>query len=495
MRPRWNDNAEKTILVDVNQYRTRVMLLENGIPVEFSIERRSLDRLVGNIYKGKVQNVLPGMFAAFVDINTDRNAFLYAGDIKPAGMLLGDELIEEEMTPSQLLNIIRVGQDIMIQISKEPIGSKGARATTQITLPGRTLVFMPTVEFIGISKRIALDNERKRLKQIISESLPKGMGVIVRTAAAGMDEELIKHDLNTLIKEWESIQRRFNEVKSPALIHKDDSLIFRTMRDTFTGNVKKLVVNDMEHYELIKSLVENEYKSCIEYYDGVDLFEHYGVEHEIDAALSRRVWLKSGAYIVIDQTEALTSIDVNTGKYVGKVSLSQTIVDTNKEAAIEIARQLRLRDIGGIIIIDFIDMEDEADRNDVVNTLSEALRCDGTKSVVLGMTQLGLIEVTRKKLGSSISASMQQTCPYCGGSGLVMIPEMVALNIRRDALLRISNDPFIEGLSVTASPDVAKILEDNAAEDCLATPLLAGKNIVIKSNPAFHIEEYSIKNI
>ena len=495
MKPRWNDNAEKTILVDVNLYRTRVMLLENGVPVEFSIERRSLDRFVGNIYKGKVQNVLPGMFAAFIDINADRNAFLYAGDIKPAGMLLGDEQVDEEMTPSQLLNIIRVGQDIMVQISKEPIGTKGARATTQITLPGRTLVFMPTVEFIGISKRISSDTERKRLKQIISESLPKGMGVIVRTAAAGMDEELIKQDLYALIKEWESIQRRFNEVRSPALIHKDDSLIFRTMRDTFTGNVKKLVVNDMEDYELIRSLVEEDMRDRIEFYDGVDMFEHYGVENEIDSALSRRVWLKSGAYIVIDQTEALTSIDVNTGKYVGKVSLSQTIVDTNKEAAIEIARQLRLRDIGGIIIIDFIDMEDEADRNDVINTLNEALRCDGTKSVVLGMTQLGLIEVTRKKLGSSISASMQQTCPYCGGSGLVMIPEMVALKIRQDVLLRMSNDPYLDGVLITASPVVAKLLDENAADDCLATPILNGKNIVIKSNPTFHVEEYSIKNI
>lgn len=495
MKPRWNDNAEKTILVDVNLYRTRVMLLENGVPVEFSIERRSLDRFVGNIYKGKVQNVLPGMFAAFIDINADRNAFLYAGDIKPAGMLLGDEQVDEEMTPSQLLNIIRVGQDIMVQISKEPIGTKGARATTQITLPGRTLVFMPTVEFIGISKRISSDTERKRLKQIISESLPKGMGVIVRTAAAGMDEELIKQDLYALVKEWESIQRRFNEVRSPALIHKDDSLIFRTMRDTFTGNVKKLVVNDMEDYELIRSLVEEDMRDRIEFYDGVDMFEHYGVENEIDSALSRRVWLKSGAYIVIDQTEALTSIDVNTGKYVGKVSLSQTIVDTNKEAAIEIARQLRLRDIGGIIIIDFIDMEDEADRNDVINTLNEALRCDGTKSVVLGMTQLGLIEVTRKKLGSSISASMQQTCPYCGGSGLVMIPEMVALKIRQDVLLRMSNDPYLDGVLITASPVVAKLLDENAADDCLATPILNGKNIVIKSNPTFHVEEYSIKNI
>ena len=495
MKPRWNDNAEKIILVDVNLYRTRVMLLENGIPVEFYIERRSLDRLVGNIYKGKVQNVIPGMFAAFVNINEERNAFLYAGDIHPDSSMLDGEQIEGKMTPSQLCSIIKVGQDIMIQITKEPIGSKGARATTHITLPGKTLVFMPTVEFIGISKRITNETERKRLKKVISESLPAGMGVIVRTAAEGLDEELIKQDLESLVREWEQIQRRFNEGKSPRLIHKEDSLVFRTIRDVFTGNIRKLIVNDMEQYEVIRSIVSEEQGDKIEYYDGADLFEQYGAEQELDAALMRRVWLKSGAYIVIDQTEALTSIDVNTGKFVGNVSLSRTIADTNKEAAVEIARQLRLRDIGGIIIIDFIDMEDEHDRNEVLNTLAEALRCDSTKTVVLGMTKLGLVEVTRKKLGTNISSSMQETCPYCHGSGKVLVPEMVALKIRREILSRIKADPDLTEFTITANPAVIRLLEENIVADCLATPELKKKMIIRKPNPAIHIEDYSIKNI
>ncbi|MCR5610243.1 MAG: Rne/Rng family ribonuclease [Clostridiales bacterium] len=495
MKSRLNDNAEKVILVDVNHFMTRVMLLENGIPVEYYIERRSLGRLVGNIYKGRVQNVLPGMFAAFVDIKEQRNAFLYAGDIIPDPSMFDGEQFDGKPTPNQLLSVIRSGQDIMVQIIKEPIGTKGARATTQITLPGRLLVFMPLIEFVGISKRITNDAERKRLKGIIASALPKGMGVIVRTAAEGLDEELIVDDLNSLIREWEQIQRRYNEVKAPAIIHKDDSLISRTVRDMFTGNVKKLVVNDKEQYELICSLVPENCVEMVEYYEGADLFDRYGVEQEIDAALSRRVWLKSGAYIIIDQTEALTSIDVNTGKYTGNVSLGKTIVDTNKEAAVEIARQLRLRDIGGIIIIDFIDMEDEHDRIEVMNMLNEHLRCDGTKSVVLGMTQLGLVEVTRKKLGSSISASMQETCPYCHGSGLVLSPEIVALKIRREILSRIDGDPGLHEFTVTANPAVIKILEENVEEDCIMTPELSSRIILFKKNPAMHVEDYSIKNI
>lgn len=496
MKPRLNENAEKRILVDVNPYRTRVLLLENGIPVEFYIERRAKAGLVGNIYKGKVQNVLPGMFAAFVNINEEKNAFLYAGDIKPDSSMLDGEQIESKLTPSMICNIIRTGQDIMVQIVKEPMGTKGARASTQISIPGRTVVFLPTVDFIGISKRISSESERKRLKQIVSDILPEGTGVIVRTAAEGLDEEIIRQDLRSLIEEWRQINRRFADGRSPCLIHKEDSLIFRTMRDLFTGNVIKLIVNDKQHYELIRSLVDPSQRSKIEYYDGEeDMFSRYGVEQEIDAALSRRVWLKSGAYIVIDQTEALTSIDVNTGKYVGNVSLNRTIVETNKEAAFEIARQLRLRDIGGIVIIDFIDMEDEHDKNEVISTLSEALRCDSTKSVVLGMTQLGLVEVTRKKLGTNISASLQQTCPYCNGSGRVLSPETVALRIRRDLLARIKSDADLEGFVITAHPSVIKLIDEHSEEEYTIEPLLGVKNFVRKANPAMHVEEYSIKNI
>ena len=330
----------------------------------------------------------------------------------------------------------------------------------------------------------------------MGETLPKGAGVIVRTAAEGLDEDIIRQDLSSLVEEWRQIKRRYGEGKAPRLIHKEDSLIFRTMRDVFTGNVVKLVVNDKQHYELIKSLVAEDQQDKIEYYEGErDLFERYGAEQAIDAALSRKVWLKSGAYIVIDQSEALTSIDVNTGKYVGNLSLDRTIVETNKEAAFEIARQLRLRDIGGIVIIDFIDMEDEHDRQAVIDTLSEALRCDSTKTVVLGMTQLGLVEVTRKKLGTNISASLQQTCPLCGGSGRVISAETAALKVRRDLLERIKEDPKAEGFVITANPAVIKLLDEHSEEEYVLTPQLGLMNIVKKANPVLRYDEYSIKNI
>ncbi|MBO4563650.1 MAG: Rne/Rng family ribonuclease [Clostridia bacterium] len=495
MKARLNDNAEKTILVDVNPYRTRVMLLEDGVPVEFYLERRDRERLVGNIYKGRVQNVLPGMFAAFININEEKNAFLYAGDIKPEGPFADGEQLEGKLTPSMICDIIRAGQDIMIQIVKEPMGTKGARASTHISLPGRNLVFLPTVDFIGISKRIVSEHERKRLKKAVGEVLPAGTGVIVRTAAEGLDEELIKKDLFDLVREWGEIKRRYNEVKAPSLIHRDDSLIFRTMRDLFTGNVKKLVVNDKQQFELISSLVGEKDRGKIELYEGLDLFARYGAEEAIDTALSRRVWFKSGAYIVIDQTEALTSIDVNTGKYVGNVSLDRTIVETNKEAASEIARQLRLRDIGGIVIIDFIDMNDEKDREEVIASLSEALRCDSTKTVVLGMTHLGLVEVTRKKLGMNISATLQQECPYCEGTGKVLSYKSAALKLRHDLLSRLDYDRGCEGFSVTAHPEVIRAANEHMAEETGLCPELASKKIVFKADPLLRPGEYFIKNI
>lgn len=496
MRPRLNDNAEKRILVDVNPYRTRVMLLENSVPVEFYMERRSKERIVGNIYKGRVQNVLPGMYAAFVNINEEKNAFLYAGDIKPDSALLEGEQIEGKLTPSMICDIIKTGQDIMIQIVKEPMGTKGARASTQISLPGRTLVFLPTVDFIGISKRIANESERKRLKSIVADMLPEGTGIIVRTAAEGLDEDMIRADLGSLVSEWEQIKRRYNEGRSPKLIHKEDSLVFCTVRDVFTPSVSEIVVNDAKTRELIASLVDPALASRITLYEeDVPLFEHYGAEREIDAALSRKVWLKSGAYIVIDQTEALTSIDVNTGKYVGNVSLGRTIVETNKEAAAEIARQLRLRDIGGIVIIDFIDMEDPHDREDVIAALNEHLRSDSTKSIVLGMTQLGLVEVTRKKLGANISSQLQCDCPVCGGSGKIMSYETTAIKIRGEIVSRIRQDRGIAGFEITACPEVIRLLDEYSGEEFSAIPELGLMKIVKHPDPTCHPEHFHIKNI
>ncbi|MBQ4341852.1 MAG: Rne/Rng family ribonuclease [Clostridia bacterium] len=487
--------VDKTILVSVDPYITRVMLLENGVPVEFSMEKREEGRLVGNIYKGRVQNVLPGMFAAFIDINAEKNAFLYAGDVKEGSPLLEGEQIDGKLTPSMVCSIIKPGSDIMVQVVKEPIGTKGARVSTQISLPGRMLVFMPTVDFTGVSKRITNEAERKRLKALVSGLLPEGTGVIVRTAAEGVDDDMIRQELNSLIDEWKHIERRFRTGRSASLIHKEDSLIFRTVRDAFGADVRELAVNDREAFELIKSLVDEPLRGRITLREGPDLFESCGAEQAIDEALARRVWLKSGAYIVIDRTEALTSIDVNTGKYVGKVSLDRTIVDTNREAAVEIARQLRLRDIGGIVIIDFIDMADELDRKAVLDTLTEALRRDSTKSVVLGMTRLGLVEVTRKKLGPGISHEIQSACPYCGGTGRVLSAETVALRLRAELLRRIVALPEGAGVLIKANPAVIELLGRHSEEEYSITPELGRRIIRTEADPMLHIEEFSIKNI
>lgn len=491
-----NELPEKSILVDVNPYRTRAVLLENGQPVELYLERRDKRRIVGNIYKGRVQNVLPGMFASFININEEKNAFLYAGDIKPDAEMLGGEQYEGKLTPSMICDIIRVGQDIMVQIVKDPIGTKGARATTQISLPGHMLVFMPNYEFIGISKRITDDDERKRLKSIASEVLPKGSGVIIRTAAEAIEEEVLKKELLSLIAEWKHIELLYRSAPSPSLIHEEHSLIFRIVRDVFTPNVHKLIVNDKTQYELLKRIIEPGKTERLELYDEPeDMFTRYGVEEAIDEALSRRVTLKSGAYIVIDRTEALTCIDVNTGKYVGLYSLDKTIVETNKEAAVEIARQLRLRDIGGIIIIDFIDMKDPADRDAVIRTLNQALRRDSTKTVVVGMTGLGLVEVTRKKVGDSISSWLQQPCPYCGGTGLVLSEETVALRLRRDLLDRLSSDDGRTSYEITAHPNVMKLISEFGEDEYKAHPELKKISIRHRADPSLHISEYHIKNI
>lgn len=493
MKPRLNDSADKRILVDANPYITRVVLLEDGKPVELYIERRDKKRLVGNIYKGRVQNVLPGMLAAFININEEKNAFLYVGDAESSSTVFDGERID--LTASQYnKRAVKQGQDIMIQIVKEPIGTKGARASTAISLPGRMLVFMPGTRFVGISKRIKGEDERARLKKTVSDMLPDDSGVIVRTAAEGMDEESIRGELASLIDEWNRICRLYGESNAPSLIHKEDSLIYRLVRDMFTDSVSSVMVNDLEQYELLRGIVDDARRDRIKSVDkNEELFSLFGVEKEIDAALSRRVRLKSGAYIVIDNTEALTSIDVNTGKYVGNYSLENTILQTNKEAAFEIARQLRLRDIGGIVIIDFIDMSDEKDRLEVIDALKEALRCDNTKTVVVGMTGLGLVEVTRKKIGTGISGWFQQECPYCSGSGRIMSAQTAALNIRRGLLRKIADDPSRAIFTVTAHPDVSRILSEHEMEERINTPEFADKRIVIRANPVMRIDDYSIK--
>lgn len=495
MRPSDGYAVDKQFIVDANPYRTRVALLEDGRVVEIYIEHNSNKRLVGNIYKGKVRNVLPGMSAAFVDIAESKNAFLYIEELSQDSERRFEHEQLERMPSKQLGKSIQPGQDIMVQIVKEGYGTKGARASTQISLPGHKLVYLPNNSFIGISKRITNELERARLHSIIECNRPQNGGVIVRTEAEGWDEASIKSELELLERQWKQICARYDSCKAPKLISREESLIFRTIRDLMRSDVSRLIVNDRNEYEKLCSFASEMDANLVPRVelreDAHNLFESMGVEQELNAALSRKVWLKSGAYIIIDQTEALVSIDVNTGKNVGKSSLQRTIADTNCEAAVEIARQLRLRNLSGIIIVDFIDMENERDMNRVVDALKEALKRDRTPSVVFGMSDLGLVKITRKKLRYSLAASLQTVCPYCGGDGRVDSVETVALRVRERLLGRIEGDDVI-CVKVSAHPEVIKWLREYAQIECECNPRISKLSITWNPDVNLHIGEFSI---
>ena len=477
---------EKKLVVDVNQHEIRVALMENDDLVEIFIEPRGQERLVGNIYKGRVENILPVMQAAFVDVGLSRNAFLYAGDISTEDSDL--EFEEEDGEPKnvpEIQNLLKKGQEIMVQVLKQQGGTKGVRVTTHITLPGRNIVLMPTVDHIGVSRRITDEKERERLKGIISRQKPKGMGVIVRTAGANVSEDEFAHDIQFLYRMWERIKSKASYLMAPRMIHAEESLIFRTVRDIFTDDVDKFIINDNDYYQRVLTVVgitQPDMADRVEFYPNGDcIFEDFNIESKITKALQKKIWLKSGSYLVIDEAEALTAIDVNTGKYTGDRDLQETILKTNIEAAKEIAKQLRLRDIGGIIIIDFIDMEIEENRAKVVEELTAALKNDRTKTNVLGMTDLGLVEMTRKKLRRTLSAMVTATCPYCGGNGRVLsIPEM-AMSLRREIahIVRIcEQDSFIAEVST----ELAKyILAKNAAQEAIL-PKYTGKHFYLTEN-------------
>lgn len=375
------------ILVEVSSEEIKVAIIEDRELVEFYSEKVYKGRLVGNIYRGKVQSVLPGMQAAFVDIGHNKNAFLY----------INDDVVSE-------CSPLKQGQEITLQVVKEPSGSKGPRVTTRITLPGRYIVLMPRAEYIGISRKIDSELEKDRLKAIAEAIKPDGMGIIMRTVAEDKSQEEIESDVNLLTKLWEKIQAKEAVGNTPRCLHMDYNLIYRTVRDFFTSNIDRFIINNTEQYSEILEyidIVSPLLKNRVELFDkSKSLFDYYQIDFRLSKDLARKVWIKCGGYIIIDKTEALTVVDVNTGKHVGKNNFEDTIVETNIEAAIEIAKQLRLRDIGGIIIIDFIDMSDEEHKKLIINTLKEALKKDRAKTTVVGMTGLGLIEMTRKRLGA-----------------------------------------------------------------------------------------------
>ena len=481
----------KEIIANVEPSETRVAVLDDGKLINLFIEHG--EPLAGNIYKGRVANVLPGMEAAFVDIGLERNAFLHVGDIR-SQRLAGEE-VEESFGRGAIAERLRAGQEILVQVTKEPMGSKGARVTTYVALPAYYLVLMPTVNYVGVSRRIENEQERRRLRQLADRVRPKGMGVIVRTAAEGATEKELADDIQFLLQIWNRVEERSRASKAPALVYQDLRLIRRVVRDQFTDDVRQFLIDSPEEFRRVQDLLNSfasKLKSRVQLYREADpIFEHTGVEKEIEKALHRKIWLKSGGYIVIDRTEALTVIDVNTGKFVGKTDLATTIFRTNMEAVGEIVRQITLRDIGGIILADFIDMENEGHRKQVLAALHEAARRDRSKFHIIDLTQLGLVEITRKRVHQDLEEVMRMPCPYCEGRGRVLSVETMGLRVRREVRKALANARE-SAVLVDVHPDVAAFLSREGEGWIRQLEQQTGRRLRIRAREGMHIERVRV---
>ena len=506
------------LVINADGPETRVALVENGQVVEIYIERRRERGIVGNIYKGKVLRVLPGMQAAFVDIGTDKAAFLYVADVRGSPEDVKDLFVDEEdesrerrgerdrdrdrdgdersSRDSRIEDLLRPNQEILLQVAKAPIGTKGSRATSYISLPGRNLVFMPTVDHVGISRRIGSEKERKRLRGIVDSMRPPGTGFIVRTVAEGVLEAELRADMEFLIKLWNSVLKKSETAKAPSLIYNDLDLLLRTVRDLFTGDIDKLIIDNKAEYERLLKFTGAfmpEYVSKIELYDkGEPIFDAYGIEMELDRALERKVFLKSGGSLVIDQGEALTAIDVNTGRFVGKRNLEETITKTNLEACKEVADQLRLRNIGGIIIIDFIDMDRESNQDKVMKAFAESVRPDRAKTNVTKISELGLVEMTRKRTRESLGRMQTEPCFYCDGKGYLKSKATVCYEVLRQ-IRREGHLHADETLVVSVHPEIAELLATSDHEFLEDLEKRLQKKIQIRPRDRFHLEHFEIR--
>ena len=505
----------KELLVSANDRETRVAVLEDGRVAEVQIERRRQRGVVGNIYKGRVTRVLPGMQSAFVDIGLEKDAFLYVADVgeevEDFDRFGASEEPEPEPEPApapvdgaeppsrppmpSIDELLREGQELVVQVTKDQIAHKGVRITTHITLPGRTLVYMPTIDHIGVSRRIENEEERTRLKEILS-SLRKGPGgYIVRTAGEGRLAEEFSSDKRYLARLWEQIRKKGERAGAPALLHRDLDLTLRATRDVFGQDFATLWVDDDEEYRRIVEFLDQVQPALVGkvklFRKPRPLFEEYGVDQEIENALKSKVWLKSGGYIVINQTEALVAIDVNTGKYVGKKRLEDTVVKTNLEAVQEIVRQIRLRDLGGLLVVDFIDMEEEEHRKELVAALEAELKKDRSKNRMLPVSEFGLVEVTRKRQRQSLERALTMPCPYCSGSGRIKSVATILLEIRREILKR---NPQGEGhsLLLRVHPEVYRSLSSEERYLIEEVEEQIGIPIHVQSDEHLHHEHYDI---
>lgn len=501
------------LVINVTSRETRVALMENGVLSELHIERESDKGIAGNIYKGRIQRVLPGMQSAFVDIGLARSAFLYVDDVFTADgaagsmrRLFNDEQDENGIDSNDMQEeprhaavpieeLLSDGDEILVQVMKEPLGTKGARISSYISLPGRYLVYLPGIDTIAVSRRITDPEERERLETAIAGMRPAGCGFIARTASEGIAEAELRTDMEFLIKLWSTIQTRVPSAPVPNLVHEDLSVSLRAIRDLHSSSIKKVIVDAPQAYNEIIDFINTltpELKFAVEHYDNpMPVFDALGIELEISRALNRTIWLKSGGSIIIEQTEALVVVDVNTGRYVGKVNQADTILKTNLEAVKEIAYQIRLRNLGGIIIVDFIDMEKKADRQAVLDALEEALKKDRAKTSISGISDLGLVQMTRKRVRENLRGHMCEPCPHCEGRGFIKSTRTVAYDILR-TLRKEAGTHDEEKILVLAHPDVVTYLYDEEHDYINELEMRFRKRITIRADNRNHNEQFDV---
>lgn len=484
------------ILINVSTRETRVAIVESGTLQEILVERTNRRGLVGNIYMGRVLRLLPGMQAAFVEIGLERAAFLHASDMNMNPQVEGETPVLSGVEPQEsITELLRESQTIVVQVIKDPIGSKGARLTTRISLPSRYLVFMPNLGHVAISQRIDQPEERARLKAIVEGVLPDEGGYIVRTAAEGVAKEELEENQIYLAKMWEAIQQKIKKANSGEVIHEDLPLCLRALRDYISCNTEKVRIDNPAAYEsatrFITDFVTN-MTGKVEFYKGErPLFDLYSVEDEIRKALDRKVSLKSGGHLIFDQTEAMTTIDVNTGAFVGHRNLEETIFKTNLEAAITIARQLRLRNLGGIIIIDFIDMQDETHKQQVLHALEKALSHDNTKNSISAVSSLGLVEMTRKRTRESLEHVLCEMCPLCCGRGTIKTAETVCNEVLRE-ILRAAKAYDAKSYLVLASQEVVDRMLDEASTSVTQLELEIGRAVKFQVESLYPQELFDV---
>jgi len=504
----------KRIVVNAGVIETRLAVQDGNLLTELYVEREGRRSIVGNIYKGVVTNVLPGMQAAFVNIGLQKDAFLYAGDYtanlgeddRDLGRDADEDATDVEVAEAEseprppvpsppIEELLHKGQEILVQVSKESLGTKGARVTSFVSLPGRSIVYLPQARHVGVSRRIHDEQERERLREIVKGLRPPSGGFIVRTVAEGKGEEDLAADIQFLSRLWTQIQGRFEAARAPSLLHEEMDLTFRVVRDLFSPEVDEFLVDNQDTFEkcvqFASSLVP-QLASRVKLWDkDAPIFEATGIEKEIEKALRRRVWLKSGGYIVIDHTEALVAIDVNTGKYVGKRDFEETVLKINLEAVTEVVRQIRLRDLGGIIIIDFIDMEHPDHRDQVFKALTRVLAEDKARTNVLEISELGLVEMTRKRVRQSLPSLFCAPCPTCKGSGVVKSDAALAAEIFRKVQVGAQEGAGQE-IVVRVHPDTGHYLETERADALERLRALVGRKIAIQPMPPYHREQYDV---